>query len=199
MGPAEGPVHRNAPSPPAQRSSAFPPAPGPSHPEIDRTSPGWHADEGEVPTPKGYPMATGHLLEMIARDEGNRPNARAVTYRALSKERGDGIDAVVITLADVPTYVRGPKAGQPNYSKCTNETTVYVTDEVRDRWLAEHPEVCAECANRREVFVRWSADEGTTMKPCPECNADGSRPVEDPDEASASVAEEGTLFCEADA
>lgn len=119
---------------------------------------------------------TGNLYEMVARDRLNRPTATCAAWLNLSIDQGDGIDAVRVTMADVPHYVKGPKAGQLNFQKCTNRADLYVTPEMLEAWLAEHPDVCRHCANTRELFVRWSADDGTTMRPCDQCNIPKPQP-----------------------
>lgn len=117
-------------------------------------------------------MTTASFYEMIARDLLDRPTAVAVAWESLHMDRGDGITAVKLRMAEVPTYVRGPKKGKLNFQGCTNQATIFILPEQYEAWCAAHPEVCQSCANTRELFVRWSVDDGTTMRPCTDCEGE---------------------------
>lgn len=108
----------------------------------------------------------GDIYERIAREMTGRPDATAVAWESLDFKR-DGIDAMRVRVADVPLYVRGENVGKPNFNKCQNQQTVYISHEQAEQWVAAHPELCLECGNTGEVFVRWSVDDGTTIRPCP--------------------------------
>ncbi len=123
---------------------------------------------------------SGYLYEQIARDKLNMPGADLIVIESLRVERGDGIDAIRIEVGYPPPYAKGPKAGKKNYRKATDCRKLYVTDEQRDAWLAEHPDYCVKCGNSGEVFVRWSVDEGTITSPCGPCDGKPS-PVPFPD------------------
>lgn len=116
-------------------------------------------------------MSTGHMFGIITRDRLNRPDAELVSLEALDMQH-DGIDATRVTVADVPRIATGPNAGKLNWKRKTNVAQLYVLPGEVAAWLADHPEVCGECANKRELFVRYTAEEGTTMRPCPACAAE---------------------------
>ena len=140
---------------------------------------------------------SGYLYEQIARDRLNMPGARLIVIESLRVEWGDGIDATRIEVGYVPSYVKGEKAGKPNYKKATDRTKLYVTDDERDAWLAAHPDYCATCGNSGERFVSWSVDEGTKTATCTSC--DGTeRPVPFPDAPlpDTSHGDQGDLFSE---
>lgn len=116
------------------------------------------------------------LIELLAREQTNRPEATLVMVDRLMAEH-DGIDALKYGVADVPLYVKGPKAGKPNYSRCTNrqERTVLWADATAwaDAW-SERTGLCKSCAGSGEEFKSWSADHGTVMVDCRECSGTGS-------------------------
>lgn len=110
----------------------------------------------------------GHIYGMIARDRLGRPDASVLSLEVLDMER-DGIVGTRVVVADVPPLKSGPNKGKPNYKASVDRQPLIVLPGESEAWLAEHPEICPECANNREVFVRWSIDDGTTMRPCPVC------------------------------
>jgi hypothetical protein len=135
---------------------------------------------------------TGHMFGIVTRDRLNRPDAVLVSLEALDMEH-DGIDATRVTVADVPTLASGPNAGKPNWKRKTNVAQLYLLPGEVQAWLAEHPEVCGECANKRELFVSYTAENGTTMRPCPDC-ADPAHPSRTASSEATAEPTADTLF-----
>lgn len=109
----------------------------------------------------------------------------------------DGIDAMRIEVGVVPLFTKGEKAGKPNYKKVTDRRKLYITNDEAERWLTEHPDYCRECGNTGEVFVRWSADDGTTTRTCTSCEG-AVRPVPFPDaDGEVAASEQPGFFPEA--
>jgi hypothetical protein len=105
------------------------------------------------------------IYTMIAQEKFNRPNSTGISWEVLNL-KDDGFDGTRVVIADVPNYVKGPKAGKPNYKASTDRQTLLISEDEAEAWVAQHPEICLECGNTGEVFVRWSAEDGTTTRPC---------------------------------
>lgn len=113
---------------------------------------------------------SAYLAAEIVKERTGRPNATGYEWKML-RAQTDGIDGFEVSIADVPPYKTGEKAGQPNYRLMTNRQTMIVAlsdfDAWVEAWEASDPANCRQCSNAREVFVRWDHIEGVTMRPCP--------------------------------
>lgn len=116
--------------------------------------------------------ATATLATMMVKEQLDRPDATGTGWRRLTIGH-DGIDAIMVTIGDVPLYVRGPKAGSLNYRATTNsaDRIVPLAEPFYDwcRRLRHRTGLCLQCAGTGDRFVSWHHITGTVMRPCPGC------------------------------
>ncbi len=124
------------------------------------------------------------MVEQCAAEKLGRPDAVPIKWERLDLDR-DGITGSRVTLVDPdpPLVKTGPRKGRPNWAKATNRAVRIVTDdeaaEFAVAWSARTGG-CIDCSGTGELFVRWSAQDGTTMRPCEACEGTG-RFDRDPD------------------
>ena len=69
----------------------------------------------------------------------------------------------------------GPRKGKPKYDSKTKRVFICSIPEHRaweSAWCEKHDK-CRRCFGEGELFVGWSAADGTRKKPCPVCNGTG--------------------------
>lgn len=128
-------------------------------------------------------MPLGQLLEIQAREKlGMAPEWEFFRIQCMPPGGTETI-YYAITGAIAPAITRGPRKGQRNWARKIKSTVrmVPITPEQHERWLAEwsaRTGNCPKCAGDGKLFVRWNVVEGTTFKPCPDCNGTGKNKPE---------------------
>lgn len=112
------------------------------------------------------------LIELLAREQTNRPNATLVAVEYLDVEH-DGIDALKYGIADVPLYVKGPTRARPWLNRQDRMIAWADAQAWADAW-SERTGLCKSCAGGGQEFKSWSADHGTVMVDCRDCNGTAS-------------------------
>lgn len=139
---------------------------------------------------------TGRLSMILALEIMERPGAHVSVIEFLDEKR-DGFDGIRVEVVDAPLITRGKRAGRPNYRMATNEQTRLISrvalESAADRWV-ERTGLCYACVGDGRQFMRWAVDEGTTYRPCPECNGTGTA-----DGITISAARQTEMFVAAEA
>lgn len=90
---------------------------------------------------------------------------------------GDGEDFVV--EGGIPRLLKaGPRKGEKTWRDVPTQKTVVTRAEMDAAQLAYEATTgtCGDCGGTREVFARWTKDNGTEMRQCTRCNGTGLAP-----------------------
>jgi len=115
------------------------------------------------------------IIEARLRREYNLPE-RFVFYRwEAFPHDGKTLDYVVFTGAECPLFVRGPKAGEPNYRRRTNTRMIPVSSLHAEQWESQYEfntGYCRKCEGKG-TEVASAGVGGTTYRSCSRCGGSG--------------------------
>jgi hypothetical protein len=120
---------------------------------------------------------SGHLLEIQARRLLKMPE----DWLAHKWEKvGNGF--LVSGCVCTEVYKRGPRKGQPNFSKRdkTTDMVAVISYEAADAFRLEweqETELCSRCMGKKQIVNAWHHINGTTYRDCPRCKGTGQAPV----------------------
>lgn len=113
------------------------------------------------------------MLELHAQEKVSLPSGFSF-FRWEALPFGEPTQVYRLTGAIEGKY----KNGRAKWSRPFTE--VFITTVEHDAWRAAwelKTGLCSACAGSKEELAKWSATEGTTMRPCSRCKGSGASTV----------------------
>lgn len=127
----------------------------------------------------------GHLLEILAREKAQMPEAWQV-FRFECLPHGEPTIYYELTGAIVPLKTKGDGKGQPNWRKMDKATkrrvvmSIEAADALAAAWSLRTG-LCINCTGSGKTLMGWSKASGREYQPCKDCDGTGNRkPTEAP-------------------